>query len=85
MLDFCRFPVDRVHGIEIRRQRLTAASLLRWSSRKAEDNEIFSQSSNISWEEIFSQSSYISWNEIFSQCSNISWDQIFSQSSIVSW
>ena len=72
MLDLCGFPVDRVDGIEIRRQRLTAASLLRWS-RKAEDNEIFSQSSNISWE------------EIFSQCSNISWDQIFSQSSIVSW
>ena len=51
MLDLCGFPVDRVDGIEIRRPRLTAASLLRWS-RKAEDSEIFSQSSNNSWEEL---------------------------------
>lgn len=29
MLVLCGFPDDRVHGIEIRRQRLTAASLLR--------------------------------------------------------
>lgn len=52
MLDLCGFPVDRFDGIEIRRPRLTAASLLRWSSSKAEDSEIFSQSSNISWEEL---------------------------------
>lgn len=56
-----------------------------WSGRKPEDSEIFSQSSNISWEEIFSRSSNISWDEIFSQCSNISWDDIFSQSSNISW